>query len=287
VRAAAGSFTAGGEALFLNRIGVATFAASGTAATRMGVVAAQGKTEVSTADLAHHGPWDLRPSPNPLELRVVVRTPVEVRLGPGIPGLPDPAASTAAEVRAAINRQLAIGGAIGIEAAPRRLALSVRRSATEAAPTRVVSGGYALADVVASSAQIADAAVRARRLRTVAAHDRDAVTASQRNFLYARVGNVGTVRTDPARVRVFEVGTQTTPAPVLATANQALAPGDAAIVELPFDLDARTTGDRVFALVVVDTAAEALDPPDFSSLEEAHTFCLQHPAAALRELVVA
>jgi photosystem II stability/assembly factor-like uncharacterized protein len=270
-------------ALFLNGLGTATILSSGTAATRMGIATAQEKASVVN-DFAHRGPWDLRPSPTPLDLRVVVRTAVEIRLGVGTPGLPDPAAATAAEVRAAINRQLAIGGATGVEAVPRRLALSVRRSATEAAPTRVVSGSYALADVVAASARIADPDAR---LRTIAAHDRDAVTAAQRNFLYARVANVGTVGADPARVRVFEVGTPVTPPPQLATVTQVLATGDAAIVELPFNLDARPSGARVFALVVVDTEADALDPPDVPSLDEAHTFCLEHAGAALRELVVA
>jgi len=149
-----------------------------------------------------------------------------------------------------------------------------------------VSGGYALADVVAATAQIADPVQRAARLRTIAAHDRDAITAAQGNFLYARIANVGTVRADPARVRAFEVGTPATPLPVLADVNQVLAPGDAAIVELAFNPGARTSGARLFALVVVDTVADALEPPVFGSLDEAHGFCLEHAGAALRELVV-
>ena len=291
VRASAGAFANGSLAVFLNRIGSATFSAAGTAATRLGLTVGQGATQKFTP-AGSAGPWDLRPVPSVRELRIVARTPVEIRLGPGIPGLPDPPASTAAEVRAAINRQLLIGGAFGIEASPRRLGLAVRRSASEAAPTRVVTGSYALADLVASAVQIPAPEARAARLRAVAAQDRDVVTAGQRNFLYTRVSNVGTIRGTPARVRIFEIGTTAAPLPVVAppgaSATQPLAVGEAAVVEIPLDLDARASGARVFTLAIVDTAAEPLDPPaTFGSLDDAHQFCLDHSGAAIRELVVA
>jgi hypothetical protein len=275
-----------GLALFLRRLGAATFAASGTAATRLGVGAAQGATQ-SVTDFAHRGPWDLRPIPSPRELRLVVRTPVEVRLGVGTPGLPVPAAATAAEVRAAINRQLAIGAAFGVQAAPRRLRMSVRRSVTEAAGSRIVPGGFALADLVGSPAAIASPDDRRARLRATAAHDRDALTAGQRNFVYVRVANIGTVRGEPTRVRVFDVTTTSAPVTVAGSATQPLGVGEATVVEIPFDLDARPSGSRVFVLAIADTAAEPLDPPPtFASIDLVHRFCLARSGAALREFVV-
>jgi hypothetical protein len=291
VRATTGHFTfdKSKQALFLNRLGAATLAVSGTAATRFGVTSGQ-DDEVSTDTTAHGGPWDVRPLPNPFELRLVVRTPVEVRLGKGTPGIPVEASATAAEVRAAINRQLDIGAAFGVRAEPRRLRLSVRRSATEAAASKVVAGGYAVADLFASSAAIASADARAARLRAEAAQDRDALEAGKRNFLYVRVANVGTLGGNPARVRVFEVG-ETAPCKVSiqadSSATQALGAGQAAVLEVPFELDARPSGSRVFVLAVADTAAEALEPPDkFDSLDNAHRFCLDEVGAAMRELVV-
>jgi hypothetical protein len=118
------------------------------------------------------------------------------------------------------------------------------------------------------------------------------MTASTRNFLYTRVSNVGTVRATPARIRIFEIDTAATPLPVATPANanatQALAVGESAIVEIPFDLDARPSGARVFVLAVADTAAEPLEPPPtFPSLDDAHRFCLAHTGAAIRELIVA
>jgi photosystem II stability/assembly factor-like uncharacterized protein len=291
VRATTGHFTfvKSKQALFLSRLGVATFAVSGTAAARFGVTAGQGK-EASTDTPSHGGPWDVRPAPDPLELRLVVRTPVEIRLGKGTPGIPDEAAATAAEVRAAINRQLDIGAAYGLRAEAPRLRLSVRRSATEAAASRVVSGGYAVADLFAADAAIASADARLARLRAGAAQDLDALAPGKRNFLYVRVANVGTLRGNPARVRIFEIG-GAAPFPVSlqadSSATQALGAGQSAVLEVPFELDARPSGSRVFVLAVADTPAEALEPPDaFDSLENAHRFCLDEGAAALRELVV-
>ena len=56
---------------------------------------------------------------------------------------------------------------------------------------------------------------------------------------------------------------------------------------MPFDLDARPSGSRVFILAVADLAATPLDPPaSLATLDDWHAFCLQHPAAAIRELVV-
>ncbi len=46
----------------------------------------------------------------------------------------------------------------------------------------------------------------------------------------------------------------------------------------------------MFVLAVADTTAEPLDPTAagvITSLGDAHTFCLAHPNAALREFVVA
>jgi hypothetical protein len=276
-------------AVSIQGLGAARITTTGTAATRLGLTATQAQDKFTP--IGNPGPWNMAPSPNPLALRIVVTAAVEIRLGPGIPGLPDPPNSTAAEVRAAINRQLAIGGAAGVEAAPRRPTFAVRRSASEAAATRVVTGSYALAEIVATTAQIPAAADRVARLRALAAQDRDTVTASTRNFLYTRVANVGTVRGTPARVRIFEIGTAATPLPVAnpanANATPTLAVGDSAVVEIPFDLDARPSGARVFALAVVDTTADPLEPPPtFGSLDDAHRFCLDHAGAAIRELIV-
>jgi photosystem II stability/assembly factor-like uncharacterized protein len=276
------------HAVFVSRLGAATFAASGTAATLLGVTAAQGTTTIHT-NFPHRGPWDVTGNP---ELHLVVRTPVEVRLGPGIPGLPVPAAATASEVRAAINRQLDIGAAFGVRAEPRTVRMAVRRSATEAAASRVVSGSYALADLFGSPDQIASADDRAARLRALSAQDVDALTAGQRNYLYVRVANTGNVRLAPARLRLFELALAP-PAPVargnaFGTVTQALAPGDSAILEVPFDLGARDSGSRIFVLAVADLDSAPLDQPDtFPTLDGWHTFALQQPAVALRELVVA
>jgi photosystem II stability/assembly factor-like uncharacterized protein len=273
-----------GVLLVLERLGQATFEASGTAATRFGIVAAQGSTSAVNSP---PGLMDITP---PLALRLVVRTPVEVALGTRTAGLPYPAHATAAEVRAAINRQLDIGSAFGVRAERRSLRLSVRRSATEAAATKVVSGSYALADIVGSPDEIPSADERLTRLRALAAHDRDALTAGQRNFLYVRVANIGTVRGNPARVRVFEVGAASPFAVTgqqISSATEELGVGQSAVVEVPFELDDRPSGARVLVLAVADTETEALDPPQhFDSLDGAHRFCLDSTAAAMRELVV-
>ena len=108
------------------------------------------------------------------------------------------------------------------------------------------------------------------------------------------MANVGTVRVDPGRVRLFEL---TVPAgadavartdPAFGSVDQPLSPGDSAIVDVPFDLDGRPSGSRVFILAVADLAAAALDPPpSLPSLDEWHRFSLEHPSAAIRELIVA
>jgi hypothetical protein len=126
----------------------------------------------------------------------------------------------------------------------------------------------------------------------IAAHDADRLVAGQENFLYVRVANVGTVRVAPARVRVFELTVTATTvgrsdAP-LGSDNPELAPGESAIVEVRFDLDARPSGSRVFVLAVADLEGTPVDPPpSLPSLGDWHRFSLEHPQAAIRELVVA
>jgi hypothetical protein len=293
VRATTGTFAGPppADALFLNGLGpAAVFSATGPAATLFGVTAAQGSTRVRTVDRAHGGPWDLTAGATP-ELHLVVQTPVEIRLGDGVAGIPDATAAAAAEVRAAINRQLEIGAAFGVRAEPRIPRLTVRRSATEAAASRIVSGSYAFAELVGSPAAIPSPDTRLERLRALAAQDRDALTGGQQNFLYARLANIGTVRGDPARVRVFEVDTAppfTVTRPPLGTADEIVAVGQSAVVEVPVDLGARPSGSRVFVLAVADTTADVLEPPQtFSSLDDAHRFCNDQPGAAMREFVVA
>jgi hypothetical protein len=268
----------------------ARFTVAGTAGLLGLNVAAETQTQDTPA--ASQGPWNLTPpGAGPRELRIQVTTTVSVVLGPTTPGLANPAAATAEEVRAAINRQVAQGGLTTVVAEPLRVALSVRRSATEAVGARAVTGGYGVADLVGSANAIA-AAGRPERFRVLAAHDADRLTAGQQNFLYVRVANVGNVRVEPARVRLFELTVTGAPVarsdPELGSADQPLAPGESAVVEVPFDVDGRPSGSRVFVLAVADLATEALDPPaDLPSLEDWHRFSLQHPAAAIRELVIA
>jgi hypothetical protein len=242
--------------------------------------------------LAQRGPWDLRPPPaGPRELRVHVTTAVDIRLGRRTPELANPAAATAVEVRAAINRQVAQGGLTTVVAEPLRVALSVRRSATEGAGSRSVTGGYAIADLVGSANAI-DVEDRPGRFRVIVAHDADRLVAGRENFLYVRVANIGTVRVAPARVRVFELAVTASPvargdAP-LGSDDSELAPGGSAIAEVRFDLDARPSGSRVFVLAVADLEDAPLDPPpSLPSLGDWHRFSLEHPQAAIRELVVA
>jgi hypothetical protein len=172
-----------------------------------------------------------------------------------------------------------------------RVVLSVRRSATEAAGTRAVTGGYAVADLVTSPSAIPPAD-RAARFGALAAHDDDRLVASQPNFLYVRVANAGTVRAEPARVRLFELSVGAPPSrrsePALGSATQPLAPGESGVVEVQFDPGAREHGSRVFVLVVADLAATPADPPpDLPTFEAWHAYTLAHPSTAIRELVVA
>jgi hypothetical protein len=242
--------------------------------------------------IGNRGPWDLTP-PNagPRELRIQATTTVDVRLGPGTPEIRNPAAAAAAEVRAAINRQIAQAGLETIVADPLEVALSVRRSVTEAVGSRVVSGGFAIADLVGSPDPIPEAG-REARFRVLAAHDLDRLAPSHGNLIYVKVSNTGTVRLDAARVRLYELAVTTTPvtgggAP-FGTVTAALAPEASAILEVPFGLDARPSGSRVFVLAIADTADAPLDPPPtFPSLDEAHGFCRDNAGAAIRELVVA
>jgi hypothetical protein len=249
-------------------------------------------TARSETPLAQRGPWNLAPpAAGPRELRLHVTTAVGIRLGRRTPELANPAAATAVEVRAAINRQLAQGGLTTVVAEPLRVALSVRRSATEGAKSRSVTGGYAIADLVCSASAI-DLEDRPERFRVLAAHDADRLVAGRENFLYVRVANVGTVRVAPARVRVFELTVTATPvargdAP-LGSGNPELAPGESAMVEVSFDLDARPSGSRVVVLALADLEDASLDPPSsLPTLEDWHRFSLEHPQAAIRELVVA
>ena len=253
-------------------------------------------TNQRTTPIASRGPWNLTPpgaGPRQLEIHATSTRrdpsrPADARVREpggrqrrGDQGRDQPAA-----------RQQ--GGLTTLVAEPLVVALSVRRSSTEGVGARAVTGGFAVADLVGSKDAIA-AADRPARFRVPS--PRRTPTGSRRA---RRTSSTSAWRTSapcastPARVRLFELtvpaapGAVTRSEPAFGSVDQPLAPGESAIVEVPFDLDARPSGSRVFILAVADLAAAALDPPaSLPSLDEWHRFCLEHPSAAIRELVVA
>ena len=150
VRASSRQYAGGtNDALRLSSLRAATFTVGGTAAL-FGLNTGTA-TNQRTTPIASRGPWDLTPpGAGPRQLEIHATSSLEIRLGPQTPEFGNPAAVSAAEVRAAINRQIQQGGLSTLAAEPLVVALSVRRSSTEGVGARAVTGGFGVADLVGS-----------------------------------------------------------------------------------------------------------------------------------------
>lgn len=286
------------DALAVTPIGSAqlTFATASTAAAPLGM--ATGVTRPTPAiasfitPFASRGPFNLSPiGGNPRTLVCTVVVDALIQFPPATREIPNPAAATARQVRAAINRQCREAG-LGAVAQPRRIGLAVRRTATEAAGSRVVTGGFGLGDLaVVPGAAVAAGPDREALFDVVTAWGRDVLARSATNRLYLRSANTGNVALAAVRHRMFEI----TLAPfavaaVGAAVDEPRAAGTSGVALLTWDVGALAVDSRVFVLAIADTAADPLDPTAagvITSLEDAHAFCLRHPNAALREFVVA
>ena len=287
------------DALAVTPIGGAelTFAAASTAAGPLGM--ATGVTRTAAAGqsfitpFASRGPFNLTPPgsgvPRTLVCTVVVNGLIQ--FPPTTKEIPTPATATARQVRAAINRQCREAGIAAI-AEPRRRGLSVRRTSTEAAGTRVVTGGFGLGDlVVVPGAEVAVGADRQALFDVITTWGRDVIAPSATNRLYLRSANTGNVDLAAVRHRLFEVTLEPFGvAAVGATATEPRVAGESGVAVMTWDVGAAAAGSRVFVIAVADTTAEPLDPTAagvVTSLGDAHTFCIAHSNAALREFVVA
>ena len=146
VRASAGAYPNGSLAVLLNRIG-ATFCAAGTAARDRAHGRAGGDAEFNA--VAQRGPWDLRAGRRPA---AAAAPRDDARRDPPRPGdrrVPDPPGSP----RPRCGRRStgsSFGGAVGIEASPAGSGCRFAARRPRPRPARV-TGGYALADLVASA----------------------------------------------------------------------------------------------------------------------------------------
>jgi len=286
------------DALAVTPIGGAelTFSAAGNAAGRLGMAigvtrtAAQGQSFITP--FANRGPFNLTLATPGVDRTLVCTVVVNalIQFPATTKEIPSLAEASAHQVRAAINRQCREAG-IGVVAERRRRGISVRQTSTEAAGTKVVTGGFGLGDlVVVPGAEVAVGAARDALFDVVTTWGRDVLVHSATNRLYLRSTNTGNVALAAVRHRLFQV----TPDPVGVTAvgttvDEPRAPGVSGVAALSWDVGALEVGSRMFVLAVADTAADPVDPTlpaSITSLEAAHAFWRAHPNAAIREFVV-
>jgi hypothetical protein len=228
-------------------------------------------------------------------MTITVTTSAAIVLSPGVREIPAPAAASALQVRAAVNRQLRERGLLTVVAEPIRRSLSVRRSATEATAGRDVLGSLALADlVVTPAAVVGDAAMRAL-FEVVTTHGVDRLTPGANNDLYLRSANTGNLAEPAVRHRLFLVDVTVRPltfAPLGAPVPRAIPAESSIIVEFTTPIPPLPSGSHQFVLCVadVDEAGQqvVIPPPaaDIASIDTLHAFCLRTPGAALREFIV-
>jgi hypothetical protein len=290
VRSTGASFPgARNDALVIRAIVAARFTVGGTAAALLGVTAGA-LTANSTTGFGQRGPWDL--SGVVRTLIVDVTTEVEVRLGPGVPEIPTPAAATGADVRATINRQLVESGLSSVVADPIRRSLSVRRSSAEAAGDRDTLGGLWLADLVAARNAVAGGADQQALFQVTTTHGTDTIAGGADNHLYLRAANTGNVDEAAVRLRLLLVDASVAPvttATLGAPAASAIPAGGSIIVEFVAPIPPTAAGDRRFVLAIADVDADGrrLDPQpdDLTGIDALVAFCARNANAAMRELV--
>lgn len=200
----------------------------------------------------------------------------------------DPAAATAAEVRAVINRELGVLS-LPVSAVRPTVRLGIRASATDAPSDSSTLGGAHLADVVVSTADVAEPD-RADLFRLVSTHDRDRAGAGT-NFVYLRTFNTGNADQPGARHRLFEIDPAAFPAPATPFGGEQLADlvtDGRAITRFEWELPDAATGDRRLVLAVVDVEAD--DPVDLPAAFETHEhldeFCGTRAGVAYRVVEV-
>jgi hypothetical protein len=258
------------------------------------VTAAALSADVFTPNVAaRRAPWDLSGIATPT-LIINVNVDIEVRLGAGVPEIPNPAAATGVDVRAAINRQLLQGGLGSIVAEPVRRALAVRRSPNESAGRRDTLGGLALADLVATGGAVAGDDARRALFDVVGTHGLDTIAGGADNHFYLRSSNTGNVAEAAVRHRLLllNVGVSPVTGAVLAPpVVQPIAAGASIIVEFVRAVPAVPAGERRFIVAIADVDADGrrlelpTDAANAANLDAIHAFCIANPNAAIREFV--
>ena len=277
-----------------------TISPASTAAARLGLTTGVERTatahqvfETAFANRARAAsPWDLRPPvAGPLTLVMTIVVEADMQFPPSTPEIPVPATATARQVRAAMNHQFRAFG-LPVVAERRRTGLAVRRSPTEAAASRVVTGGFGLGDlVVVPGAEVAAGVARDALFDVLTTFGPDVLVRSATNRLYLRSANTGNVDIAQVRHRLFHVTLSPFGvANVGSTVNEARNAGASGVASLTWDVPALAAGSRAFVLAIADTVADPLDPTAagvITTIEQAHDFCLKNSNAALREFVVA
>lgn len=284
-RAASGQFPGTvNTALFLTARGRARLTlAPGAAATTMGLATGGSNAAIVTA-AGHAAPWNLTGQ----SLQITVAADTVVSFPVGTPEIANLAAARAFEVRAAINRQLRIGR-IPAVAAPRRIGLSLRRSVTEAAGTRVDTAGAQLGDLVTSEAEVVGDATQAALFELITVLSVDKLKPSATNHLYLRSANVGNTDLTAVRYRLFRLDPTVSPVTRTDVGTQAgnVTAGSVRVVHFTWDPGAAASGSSVFVLAVADHADRPLDPPaTFPTWAAVDDFCLANAGAAYREFKV-
>lgn len=274
---------------------------AGPGATALGFVAG-GPSATSRSNLR---PFNL--SAAGLELNLIVEDAADVlfpQAAPptpsGTPEIADLTAARAHEVRAAINRQLRNTGVDAV-AEPAHSGLRVRESATSTGPepwTESVTGGAQYADLVVSTAAVADAGDRRALFSLPTVRGVDRAAAGTTNHLYVRVANVGNHDGDDVRCRlwVLEPGTDPTAEgsmtadALAAVPAQPIAAGRDEIFAFEWDpgvVDA--DAPRRLLLVVADRDVadhRVTVPADFDDADALDAFCRADLRCAVREVEV-
>lgn len=202
----------------------------------------------------------------------------------------DPAHATAHEVRRALNRDLAEAH-LAVRAVVPKVDLRIRHSGSDADGAAARVADRRLANLVASSTQVAEAD-RPALFDFVALLRGSLLQAGHDDFLYVRTANLGDAAEPAVRHRVFRLAMSASPITCdpVGSVQAAVPAGGAGIVELPWNPGDIAAGERLFLLAIADVDADGrrLDPPvaGFPSIDDLEAFCDTHPNAACRELEV-